>query len=111
MTTQDISNVQRMLNSLGDHLDNDGHLGPQTKEAIKQFQLKYSMLPTGLVDTELVDKLTEVFNDSLNPATTEGYQSFFQKYQNEVIVGSVIFFIGGLWFVKTKLLGKTTKTA
>lgn len=102
MTTQDIKNVQSMLNSLGDDLEVDGQLGPKTKEAVKQFQLSHNLLPTGLIDSETSKKISE----ATSAVTSEDSESFFQKYQNQIIVGSVIFFVGGIWLLKEKVFKK-----
>lgn len=103
MTTQEIKNVQTMLNSLGEVLTVDGQLGPKTKEAVKQFQLNNGLLPTGLIDADLVNKLKTVSSGSL---TSEDSANFFKKYQNHILVGSMVFLVGGIWYLKEKVFKK-----
>lgn len=97
--TMEVTNVQRMLNSLGSSLVIDGMMGPKTKEAIKQFQLSHGMLPTGLVDSELVKALTKETTKSGEVTTGE---SFFKRNLKQIIiVSSVAIFGAGIIFLNS----------
>ncbi len=59
--TEGISGVQARLNNLGyDAGEVDGYLGPNTRDALRRFQLKQALKETGEPDDETVKKLIEL---------------------------------------------------
>jgi N-acetylmuramoyl-L-alanine amidase len=55
-----VSGVQSRLNNLGyDAGDVDGHLGPNTREALRRFQLHHGLKETGKPDADTIKKLVE----------------------------------------------------
>ena len=52
--------VQTLLNMAGADLDVDGVFGPKTEDAVKNFQSKQNLEPTGQVDTATMCDLSSV---------------------------------------------------
>lgn len=49
--------IQRALNETGAKVQVDGKMGPRTKQALKKFQAKNGLKPTGIADEETLEKL------------------------------------------------------
>jgi peptidoglycan hydrolase-like protein with peptidoglycan-binding domain len=93
-TVNEIVNTQRMLNSLGQSLTVDGVLGSGTISAIKKFQIENNMLPTGLVDKELLSKLSTQMNQ-------ETGENFFTRNKAPIIMSvSLGILLYGIYFVE-----------
>jgi localization factor PodJL len=57
----DITKVQRLLNNLGFNVGTpDGKIGSRTRTAIKSFQTRNGMIPTGIVDHALVTRIEQM---------------------------------------------------
>jgi len=93
-TVNEIVNVQRLLNLAGESLTVDGVLGSLTIQAIKRFQDSHGMLPTGLIDKELISSLNSEIN---NPTSTE---NFFMKHKSAIIMSmSIGILLYGVHFI------------
>lgn len=96
-TTSEITNIQRMLNSVGESLVVDGIMGAKTISAIKNFQLKNEMLPTGIIDSDLIDSLNSQMTNS-----SSSQESFFTKYRREIIISTSLgILIYGIVFINS----------
>lgn len=52
-----VADLQKMLVAKGWALSTDGAFGPKTEQAVREFQLKYGIVPTGQIDTDTLNKL------------------------------------------------------
>jgi len=53
--------AQRRLQNLGYDCETDGNLGPDTKQAISEFQQDYGLAETGILDLPTTDELRQVY--------------------------------------------------
>ncbi len=60
-----VSNAQLILNKLGYQTREDGYFGEDTLVAVKDFQIKHKLSPTGIIDGETANKLNESFQNYL----------------------------------------------
>jgi peptidoglycan hydrolase-like protein with peptidoglycan-binding domain len=57
MSSDQVRAIQTSLNSNGEHLSVDGKLGPKTVAALKDYQQKQGLKPTGRPDKATMDHL------------------------------------------------------
>lgn len=104
-----VTNIQRILNSLGESLVVDGIYGASTKQAILKFQKENELLPTGLADQSTLDELKKVLN---KPAEQSGsfldtVKSYYATNKVSVVILSSVAIIG----LGYALIGKIKKKA
>lgn len=99
--------VQKLLNSLGSNLSEDGAIGPATIAEIKRFQAANNILPDGRVSSELITALKSKLEPQNSVSVFENAKSFiFENKKPLIILGSLGVFGYGVWFIKTKILKK-----
>jgi peptidoglycan hydrolase-like protein with peptidoglycan-binding domain len=57
MSSDQVKAIQTSLNSNGEHVSVDGKLGPKTAAALKDYQQKQGLKPTGRPDKATMDHL------------------------------------------------------
>lgn len=71
-TGSDVRQLQTLLNTLNDAgLEVDGKFGPLTEQAVKDFQTKNELKPTGKVNKKTAEKLEELANKKLSKSSSK----------------------------------------
>lgn len=104
-STETVLFVQQSLNKLGNNLVEDGLYGANTKNAIIAYQKSKSVLPTGIIDSDLIKLLKD--NTAVSTSTFSLSNVWVEHGKKIAIGGSVVAVLYGVWFINN-LRGKKT---
>lgn len=104
----DVLTVQNLLNSvMEENLIEDGIQGAKTTDAIVQFQLTHNILPDGKVSASLISSLKTALASGSSVSIFSKIKSFASTNAKPlIIVGSLLIFAGGIWYVNKNILGR-----
>ena len=77
----DVKLLQTNLNRKGYNLAADGKFGSLTELAVKDFQIKNGLSPTGIADSITIEKLTGIKEYKMSPDLEKDYIEF-KKYES-----------------------------